>query len=61
MKFTVKERMYTGDQIYINENLNPAMKQLFYQANKKRRKLDWKYIWTKNGTIYAKKMRGVDW
>ena len=42
-------------RIYINEQLTRRNKQLFHNANMKRKTLKWKYIWTQNGRIYVRK------
>ncbi|XP_077984614.1 uncharacterized protein LOC144439215 [Glandiceps talaboti] len=46
---------HTDTRIYINENLSPANKQLFYKANEKKKSLQWKFIWTMNGNILVRK------
>jgi len=43
------------NHFFINENLSPPTKTLFYEANKLKKELNWKYIWTKNGSIYLRK------
>ena len=55
-KFTVKDLGFNSSHhFYINENLNPQTKSLFFEANKLKKEHQWKYIWTKNGTIFTKK------
>ena len=43
------------NKIYINEVLDENQHQLFYQARKKRRELNYRYIWTYHGNIYMKR------
>ncbi|XP_070531550.1 uncharacterized protein [Ptychodera flava] len=45
----------TNYRIFINENLTPTNKQLFYQTNQLRTAKQWKFIWTNNGKIYTRK------
>lgn len=44
-----------GQKIYINENLNPELKHLLYEARLRGKANSFKYIWYKNFCIYAKK------
>ena len=46
------------ERVFMNENLTPDTKALFYQTNQQRKSLSWKYIWTRNGTIKVRKMDG---
>ena len=41
--------------LYINDNLTPRRKKLFYRAYKKRSELKYSYIWTMNGEIFVRK------
>ena len=41
--------------IYVNENLTPWRKSLFGQANRRKKERIWKYVWTNNGKILARK------
>ena len=43
--------------VYINENLTPKNKQLFYLANCYRKTNNWRFLWTTNGTVYLRKKR----
>ncbi|XP_077983091.1 uncharacterized protein LOC144437932 [Glandiceps talaboti] len=43
------------NRIYINENLTPTARKLLKSANEKRKALNYKYLWTRNGFIYVKK------
>ena len=46
--------------VYINENLTPKNKQLFYLANCYRKTNNWKFLWTTNGTVYLREKEGAD-
>lgn len=43
-----------NNYIYISESLTPSKKKLFGRANKLKKRLKWKFIWTNNGRIYLK-------
>lgn len=47
-------------QIFINEHLCPALKRLLFQAVTKKRECEWRYVWTRNGTIFARKSESSD-
>ena len=53
--FAFKSIGIEAERIFINENLCPASRQLFYKANLQKKKLKWRFIWTNNGTIKMKK------
>ena len=42
-------------KVYLNENLTPITKSLFYKANTLKKTTGWKFIWTKNGIIKVRK------
>ena len=46
---------YSGNNIYINEQLNPGSRKIFNMASAKKRELNWKFIWTKNGVVFLRK------
>ncbi|XP_077869665.1 uncharacterized protein LOC144361673 [Saccoglossus kowalevskii] len=48
----------TNNKIYINEQLTEKGKRLFHEANIKRKAAKWKYLWTNNGMILARKESG---
>ncbi|XP_077865439.1 uncharacterized protein LOC144352006 [Saccoglossus kowalevskii] len=48
----------TNNKIYINEQLTEKGKKLFHEANIKRKAAKWKYLWTDNGKILARKESG---
>lgn len=41
--------------VYVNERLTRANRSLFGKAREMGRTLDWRFIWTKEGRIYAKR------
>ncbi|XP_078001141.1 uncharacterized protein LOC144453684 [Glandiceps talaboti] len=43
------------NRVYINENLSPTNKQIFYKANERKKMKKWKFIWTNKGKIFVKK------
>ncbi|XP_070547400.1 uncharacterized protein [Ptychodera flava] len=56
---TTRSVGFTSDnRIYINENLTPANKKLFFEANRQRNAKNWKFIWTNNGKTYERKNTG---
>ena len=46
--------------MYINESLTTRNKYLLKQAQERKNELGWKYVWTRNGTIYARKEKDTD-
>ena len=46
---------YNGSPIFINEHLAPNNRKLFADASTKKRLLDYKYLWTRNGFVYMRK------
>ncbi len=42
-------------KVYINESLSRRSKALFKKVRQKQKELNWKFAWSKNGTIYAGK------
>lgn len=49
---------YKNNDVYINEHLSPEHRKIFVEASIKRKELDYKYIWTNNGTTYMRKDDG---
>ncbi|XP_065368909.1 putative leucine-rich repeat-containing protein DDB_G0290503 [Calliphora vicina] len=41
--------------IYVNEHLTPYKRRLLWLAKTKAKDSNWRYVWIKNGNIYAKK------
>lgn len=46
------------NRIYINQELTPRDKELFYQARTAQKKYSWKFVWQKMGQIYIRKTEG---
>jgi hypothetical protein len=44
--------------LYINERLTPASRFLFYKARGESARAQWKYVWTREGMIFARKEHG---
>ena len=44
-----------ASRVYINENLTPITKALFYQSNLLKKENNWRSIWTINGVIKMKR------
>lgn len=42
--------------IYVNEHLCPELKKLLGQTTSKKRDSGWKFVWVRNGQIFARKM-----
>lgn len=45
--------------IYVNERLTRANRQLFYTAKQTAVRMQWKYVWTKDGRIYVRREAGT--
>lgn len=45
----------TDTEIYINENLSPAIKELYWQARIRGKELKYSFVWVKRGQIFMKK------
>ena len=41
--------------IFVNENLTPTRRQLFWKNKQQVKNNSWKYIWTHNGNVFVKK------
>lgn len=48
----------TARPFYVNERLTPTNRQLFYKARAETSRLEWKYVWTREGKIYVRKGDG---
>ena len=42
-------------KVYINESLTKQNKELLYLVRGRKKEKNWKYVWSRNGTIYARK------
>lgn len=46
-------------RFYVNERLTRHNRHLFYRARAEGARAQWKYVWTKGGSIYARKEHGA--
>ena len=54
-KVALRERnkdIDVAEKVYVNEHLSPENKRLFAMASKVKKDFDYKYLWTKKGTIF---------
>ena len=49
------ENLSPEERVYINEHLSPGNKRLFAIAIKKKHELGFKFVWSRNGSIFMKK------
>lgn len=55
-KLTCTDLELSSDRpLYINEHLTQRNKELLSAANLKKKEVDWKFVWTSNGRILARK------
>ncbi|XP_045772175.1 uncharacterized protein LOC123872089 [Maniola jurtina] len=47
-------------RFYVNERLTAANKHLFYKTRELGRRDGWRYVWTKDGRIYARRKDGSE-
>lgn len=45
----------TPRRFYVNERLTRTNRQLFYKARQEGSRLNWKYVWTRDGRIYVRR------
>ena len=50
-----KQFKFRGSDVFINEHLSPSNRALFAAAQEKKRALNYKYCWTRGGTIHMRK------
>lgn len=48
----------TPSRIFLNERLTSANRQLFYRAREESSRVQWKYVWTRDGKIFARREHG---
>lgn len=44
-----------SETVYINEHLCPTMKKLLSLAKKQKKEHDWKFVWVRDGKVFARK------
>ena len=49
-----------GGKIYINEHLSPHNRYLFNLALKRKKEKGYRFLWTKNGTVFLKEDEGSE-
>ncbi|CAN7977992.1 unnamed protein product, partial [Ixodes persulcatus] len=49
----------TPGKVYFNENLTPSNRELFWLARSRGRERGYKFVWVKNGRIFARKEEGA--
>ena len=54
-----KSLKFKGNDFYINEHLSQENRHLFAESSKKRKQLNYKYIWTSNGLTHLRKDDGT--
>lgn len=47
-----------SQRVYVNERLTSKNKRLFYQVRQAAHQFQWKYVWTRNGKVLARKLDG---
>ncbi|XP_045452137.1 uncharacterized protein LOC123661195 [Melitaea cinxia] len=47
-------------RFYVNERLTRTNRQLFYAARAKAKEAGWRYVWTRNGRIFARRDAGLN-
>lgn len=50
-----RDLRYKGNNIFINEHLSPPNRRLFALAYQVKKDNDYKYLWTRNGTVLMRK------
>ena len=50
----------SASPVYVNDHLCPTLKRLLGMAVTKKRESGWKYVWCRNGKIFAKKSDGSE-
>lgn len=47
-------------RFYVNERLTKLNRQLFWQAREAGNRLGWRFVWSREGKIYARRQQGID-
>lgn len=55
---SLSEKKVIPSMLFLNENLTQANKELFWMTRVKAKEMKYKYVWTKNGKIFARKEEG---
>ena len=46
---------FRNEDVFINEHLNPTNRSIFAAAAEKKKNLNYKFLWTKNGVVHMRK------
>lgn len=59
-KLSTKDLGFPGQvvPVFVRENLTRKKKELFYLALSEKRNTDWKFLWSHNGNIFARRKEG---
>lgn len=49
-----------SDRIFVNQELTPSNKKLFFEARNLQKSKGWKFVWEKGGNIYVRKSEGAE-
>lgn len=56
-RFSCKDLgLASNGPVFVNEHLCPAMKKLLGQAIARKREMNWRFVWVRNGTVFARKL-----
>lgn len=55
LKANVIYKKFPSSTVFVNEHLSPFRKKLLMAAKQKKMKSNWLYVWSKEGSIYARK------
>ena len=63
--FKLNLRNFNGKQsaekrVFVNEHLSPENRRFFALASKKKAEMNYKFLWTKNGTVFTRKIENSD-
>ena len=50
-----REYKFRNSDVYMNEHLSPINRTLFAKAQEKKRQVNYKYCWTRGGTVNMRK------
>lgn len=53
-------RIQSEEQIYLNDHLCPTLKRLLSLVLARKREFKWRFVWTRNGKIFARKMESAN-
>jgi hypothetical protein len=59
-KKKTREHKFKDEIVYINDHLSPSNRKLFALASEKKKQLGFKFLWTKQGSIFMRKDEYAD-